>query len=188
MRASATGDKEIYFSCNFPISAFVQLLLGQEHLLAKWHNQKHLGIGCVCSCPLHCQPNARNRSWKPSSGQSVCINRFPRNKWLFFGTIHTDYVLWPSPLEMDLGVFCQRAAGQSSSSSTPRREAGRADRDVRLERNQDLNSNMEEQLLPRRERAALCGEGRGACLFCMCSLCSPGGMEHRSFLLHQSQF
>lgn len=63
--------------------AFVQLPLGQEHLLAKWHNQEHLGIG-VYSCPLHCQPNARNTSWKASRGLNVCVNRFPRNKWLFF--------------------------------------------------------------------------------------------------------
>lgn len=32
------------FSCTSPISAFVQLLLHQEHL-ARWHNQEHLGIG-----------------------------------------------------------------------------------------------------------------------------------------------
>lgn len=39
--------RQMYFSCNSPINAFVQLLLGQEHLLAKWHNQERLGIG-VC--------------------------------------------------------------------------------------------------------------------------------------------
>lgn len=47
IRASATGDRDLYFSCNSLISAVVQLLLGQEHLLAKWHNQEHLGIA-VC--------------------------------------------------------------------------------------------------------------------------------------------
>lgn len=47
IRASATGDKEMYSSCKSTISAAVQLLLGQEHLLAKWQNQEHLGIG-VC--------------------------------------------------------------------------------------------------------------------------------------------
>lgn len=71
------------------------------------------GLVCVCSCPLHCQPNARNRSWKASSGQRVRVNRFPRNKWLFFWTIQTDEceVLWP--LSLEVGVLSESwRAGQ----------------------------------------------------------------------------
>lgn len=60
-------------------------------------------------------------------------------------------MLWPSPLEVDFGVFCQRAGEQGSSSSASVRGAGRAHRDVRLERNQDLNSKTLEQLLPKRK-------------------------------------
>lgn len=68
-------------------------------------------------------------------------------------------VLWPSPLEVDFGVFCQRAEGQLLCLWE---WVGRAHRDVRLERNQGLNSKMGEQFLPKRERAAVCGERSGA--------------------------
>lgn len=79
-------------------------------------------------------------------------------------------------------MFCQRAGGQGSSSSASGRGAGRAHRDVRLERNQDFNSKMQEQLLPKRESCCVWGEewSLGLCS-CTCSLCSPGW-----FLLQQS--
>ncbi|KAF2988171.1 hypothetical protein EK904_014830, partial [Melospiza melodia maxima] len=65
--------------------------------------------------------------------------------------------------------------------------AGRAHRDVRLERSQDLNSKMRE--LPKGKRAAVWGkkeQSLGLCS-CTCSLCSPG-WEHGGFLLQQRQF
>lgn len=86
IKMSPTGDKGKYSSGNSPVSAFVWLLSGQEHLTAKWHDREHLGIWWVHSCPLHCQPNARSMRWKPSCGQhmSTDANRLPRNNLLLF--------------------------------------------------------------------------------------------------------
>lgn len=178
IRASAAGDRQMCLAVILPsvllCSSFCTRNIWQNGTIkSTW------GLVCVCSCLLHCQPNAKNRSWKASSGQSVCRNRFPRNKWLFFWTVQTGEceVLWPLPLEGDFDVFCQRAEG---------RGAGRAHRDVRLERNQVKQQNWGTS----QKKESCCVGGKewslGLCS-CTCSLCSSG-WEHGWFLLQQRQF
>lgn len=84
IQASPTGDKERNVSCNSAISVFVQLLLGQEHLLAKWHNQEHLGVGCMFVLILSTVSQMLRIGIGNPAVARVCVNRFPRNKWLFF--------------------------------------------------------------------------------------------------------
>lgn len=63
---------------------------------------------------------------------------------------------------------CSARELEGSSSSASRREAGRAHKDVRLERNRDLNSKVGEQLLPKRES---CSVGKEWSLW-LCSACA----------------
>lgn len=80
---------------------------------------------------------------------------------------------------------CSARELEGSSSSASGREAGRAHRDMRLERNRDLNSKVGEQLLPKRESCSVGKEWSLWLCSCTCSLCSPG-WEHGRFLLPQS--
>lgn len=81
IRTSAAGDR-----CILAVILPSVLLCSSFWARNIWQNgtiRNTWGLVCVCSCPFHCQPNARNGSWKASSDQSVCVNRFPRMKWLF---------------------------------------------------------------------------------------------------------